>query len=589
MLDLGEENGRFFIAMEFVAGRSLNRIFEAALALKRTLPAEFACHVMAETLRALDYAHARRDSSGRPLGIIHRDVSPHNVMVAYDGAVKLADFGIAKVSNMAVDHTTGPIKGKPGYMSPEQVKQGAIDQRVDLYAAGVVLHELLAMKRMRVSENPLATLMEVAKGDFPRFPDVGVDVPEPVAQVVYKALCANPEGRWQDAGAFAVALDAAARAQGWRWTGREISSLMVELFPEDIAEEEARQTHFSGVVKALSSASTQDVTGIIARAGGVKKDQTLAAIKPIHAVTSGATLPALTPVTPLVTPSKRPRAWKAAALVLLPLSFGAAVVALQPTPPEPAPVVAPATLVVESTPPGARVLMAGKEVPGLTPLVIPNPPPGAVTLDISQDGYVPARSVAVVEAGETSRVSVTLTLVSRELPVTSEPVGALITLNGLEKGRTPATLLLEGNTPADVTLSLPGYTTAQQRVSPAQLPDVLHLTLVKTEVAAVVVRKSAPIPVPAVIAVVEPTPPPPEPPVVKTVVPQVGRLTLQSTPWARIVIDGKDTGKFTPAADLEVTAGEHFVELINDEDKLRTSFPVTVGPGATVRIARSLR
>src|SRR5262249_43955800 len=137
-----DEQGAFFIAMEFIDGADLNRLATAAQKQGQRLSAAIVAYAGAEVLRALDYAHHLVDDHGQPLGIVHRDVSPHNVLVARSGAIKLADFGIAKATAAASASATGSVKGKIAYMSPEQANGEKLDARSDLFAVGVTLYEL---------------------------------------------------------------------------------------------------------------------------------------------------------------------------------------------------------------------------------------------------------------------------------------------------------------------------------------------------------------------------------------------------------------------------------------------------------------
>ena len=143
ILDLGAEGDSFFIAMEYIHGEDMRRVAKRAMESNRRLPAALACRVVASAARGLDYAHKRTDQTGRPLQIVHRDVSPQNLLVGFDGQVKVVDFGIAKAIDKATVTASGVIKGKHAYMSPEQAIGRSIDHRTDVFALGVVLYELL--------------------------------------------------------------------------------------------------------------------------------------------------------------------------------------------------------------------------------------------------------------------------------------------------------------------------------------------------------------------------------------------------------------------------------------------------------------
>ena len=156
VFDLGREGERLFIAMEYVEGFDLNNLLRRCSRAKVPLPFELGVHVVCEALKGLDYAHRRTDDEGRPLGIVHRDVSPSNLLVSFEGEVKVCDFGIARANELlgasaagSAAHELGEaLKGKAGYMSPEHARGEAIDARADVFAAGIVLWELAAGRRM---------------------------------------------------------------------------------------------------------------------------------------------------------------------------------------------------------------------------------------------------------------------------------------------------------------------------------------------------------------------------------------------------------------------------------------------------------
>src|SRR5947207_4931490 len=167
-LDLGVGNGRYFLVMEVVDGWDLGRgLFRAAQA-GTPLPRELGLYVTAEVCRALAYAHGKIDPvDGRSLGIVHRDVSPQNILLSEQGEVKLTDFGIAKAMNKREQTGTGVVKGKVAFMSPEQAMGKSIDQRSDLFSLGTVLYLLMVRSRPFEGPTDLETLLRVQKGDFP--------------------------------------------------------------------------------------------------------------------------------------------------------------------------------------------------------------------------------------------------------------------------------------------------------------------------------------------------------------------------------------------------------------------------------------
>jgi serine/threonine protein kinase len=203
--DLGKVGNIYFIAMELVPGRNLREILKHCAAVVGHMPLPIAMNIVNQICDALDYAHNLCDDSGQPLGIIHRDVSPSNVIVSEGGVVKLIDFGIAKVSAKGMNTQSGTIKGKFSYMAPEYL-MGSIDARADLFALGVIAHELLSNRPLFQGKDDMDTLYRVK--DMPILPPsrFNAKVPSQIDQIVMTALDRNPEQRWQRAHAMHTAL-----------------------------------------------------------------------------------------------------------------------------------------------------------------------------------------------------------------------------------------------------------------------------------------------------------------------------------------------------------------------------------------------
>src|SRR5882724_3566760 len=186
VLELGKHDENLYIAMEYISGRDLRQLIERFRKREQSVPVPQACLIVAEVCEALDYAHRKRDASGKPLGIVHRDVSPQNVLVSFDGDVKLIDFGIAKAETRLQNTQSGILKGKFSYMSPEQVRGHPIDRRSDIFAAGVLLWELLCGRKLFSGESDFAVLEKVRKGDVPPPRSLSPHVPERLERVVLR-------------------------------------------------------------------------------------------------------------------------------------------------------------------------------------------------------------------------------------------------------------------------------------------------------------------------------------------------------------------------------------------------------------------
>ena len=214
-IDVGMADGRFFITLEYVDGWDLAQIQAAGRNIDGWIPWRVATHIVSKVCNGLDYAHRRRGPDGRPLGIIHRDISPDNVLVSQDGHVKLIDFGIARAEPRTTRTEAGIVKGKCEYMSPEQVLSLPLDHRSDLFSVGVVLYELLSGLRPFNGRTTAEVAHAVVHEPAVDIRDVVRNVPNGLAHIVHRALEKDRNRRWPDARSLQEAIDGFALRQGW--------------------------------------------------------------------------------------------------------------------------------------------------------------------------------------------------------------------------------------------------------------------------------------------------------------------------------------------------------------------------------------
>jgi serine/threonine-protein kinase len=207
VFDFGEHNGDLYMAMEYVDGTTGARLIRAAAARDEELPLDVSLHIALSILRGLEYAHAARDEEGLPLALVHRDVSPGNVLIDRSGAVKLTDFGIARATEVEPRTEAGQLKGKLGYMSPEQVVGRALDARSDLFTLGIVLAELVMLRPLFAGGSELDVLMRIRDADLTALDRNAARVPDDVRAVLYRALTKDPLLRYASAAAFAEAIE----------------------------------------------------------------------------------------------------------------------------------------------------------------------------------------------------------------------------------------------------------------------------------------------------------------------------------------------------------------------------------------------
>ena len=205
--EFGEDDGTLFLALEYVNGPSLSRILRALRAANRRMPPAIAAYVGREICRALDCVHRLEDENGVRLEVVHRDVTPSNIIVTPWGGVKLLDFGVAKFTSAARSTREGTVKGKPAYLAPEQLQGKPIDGRVDLFALGIVLHEMLSLQHLFTGDSDLQTAKKIMEMKIPRLSAHRADVPEELERIVLRALERERQYRFGTAAEMARALD----------------------------------------------------------------------------------------------------------------------------------------------------------------------------------------------------------------------------------------------------------------------------------------------------------------------------------------------------------------------------------------------
>jgi eukaryotic-like serine/threonine-protein kinase len=209
VLDVGEDERGPFLVMEFVEGISAGTLLRWAGKGNVVLPVQLCLRLVRDIALGLHAAHELTDHDGRPLTLVHRDVSPQNVLIGFDGIACVADFGIAKAAGRTTHTTTGLLKGKAGYMSPEQLRFEELDRRSDIFSLAIVLYELLAARRLYRSENDLQTARRILHEPPPDIDDVRGDVPPEVVELLFASLSKQPADRPATAGEVARKLDSA--------------------------------------------------------------------------------------------------------------------------------------------------------------------------------------------------------------------------------------------------------------------------------------------------------------------------------------------------------------------------------------------
>ncbi len=285
--EVGEHASSYFIAMEYLDGQPLNKIIRASLKRKEQLDEAFCARVVMDALNGLEHAHKLCDYDGSPLAIIHRDVSPHNIFVTYDGHTKLVDFGIAKAATSSTETEVGVLKGKVAYMSPEQASGNKVDQRADLFAMGIVLWEMLSGERLMRGDSTANTLHKLMSLPIPRVSERRVVAPA-LEAIVARALEKDPDVRFSSAGEMREALEAYLDELPTPYRSDDVSRHVCELFAR-VREEAQRQVqkHMAAIGKKEAASKERTAKDVLTLDSVRRLERTGAALLRLSETGSG--------------------------------------------------------------------------------------------------------------------------------------------------------------------------------------------------------------------------------------------------------------------------------------------------------------
>ncbi len=416
--DLGEERGVLYIVMEYVDGESLARLRKAALKRGVPIPLGVALRILADACAGLHAAHELRDAKGEQLGIVHRDISPHNILVSSTGVVKVIDFGIAKAKNrMAKDTGTGVVKGKVAYMAREQAMGQDVDRRVDIYAIGVCLYELIAGKLPFDGDNQLELFQNVIS--LEKRPVIEGATPAIIDDILDRALARLPEERYRTATAMERALEDAINALGVDGSAEAVA----EFVQQNLGDRFAKRQDM--VNKALESAARRIET----KASGSEINLVTADLRAITTAPpsfeEAPTVAALSPLASKASTTDAPVADKTAAHTPKPKRLLALTESIEePQPKEPEKpkrsALVPALLVIAAAS-GVFVWRSRQVVPAPpipSPIVAPPEPSASASVSAAA---IPSESVSVAPSVVAPSVSVPVSLSVSAAPSPSAP------------------------------------------------------------------------------------------------------------------------------------------------------------------------
>ena len=276
VFDIGQAGGTYFIVMEFVDGTDLKKVMEVVRVRKTRLPIAQAIYIVMEICKGLGYAHDLVDADGVNLGIVHRDVSPPNVLMSKQGEVKIVDFGLAKATSQLEHTDPGVVKGKFAYLAPEAAWGERVDTRADIFACGIILFELLTARRLFLGENDVQTVELVRRAEVPPIKEYNPDVLPDLEKIALKALAADPDARYRSCEEMAEDLAGYLFAQRLKVTGFDLGRMVKEIASSDEEEDDDRpsiidqliQEELAGFASLDETASKLDRSpGERARAG----------------------------------------------------------------------------------------------------------------------------------------------------------------------------------------------------------------------------------------------------------------------------------------------------------------------------------
>jgi serine/threonine protein kinase len=251
-IDLGEIEGHYFILMDFIDGRDLYRVLKRLRETNRQMSIEATAFIAMEACQGLQYAHDKKDAQSRPLKIVHRDVSPQNVIVSFEGEVKLIDFGIAKAAVRAYETEAGIIKGKFYYMSPEQARGEVLDHRTDIFSLGIVLYEMVTGELLYKDDDEVTLLSQVRRADIKAPSLLRPDIPSRFEQIIMRALARDRSDRYAHAGQMRRELERFLRSYDAGFDRLKLSKVMHSLWAEEI---EPRRAETDGSIRAVDFAA----------------------------------------------------------------------------------------------------------------------------------------------------------------------------------------------------------------------------------------------------------------------------------------------------------------------------------------------
>lgn len=552
ILELGKIDESYFIAMELVNGKDLKTIRKRLKRVDLLMPVEQSAYTIAQVCEGLDYAHRKADDKMNSLNIVHRDISPQNMIISYEGTVKLIDFGIAKAKSKSTKTQAGMLKGKFSYMSPEQVSGQPIDRRSDIFSLGVVFFEMLTGKRLFLGKNDVETLEKIRKAEVPPPSVFNSSVPPEIDRIVFKALAKDREERYQWASEFSEDLKKFSYSSESNFTRQDMMNFMGEFFADELEEETSKLEEYRKLAKPTelnrSRSSYQPV---------MSDDDGTDGIEIPTPSSKGKKLAAFLAVTTIL-----------AALIYFGIDF---LKQKKDT----------ATLLVDSSEQKTVVTlnegtMYQKRCE--TPCKIDGILPGTHELELAKPGFVSVKKSVVLKKAETATKNVKMYKIGEQqtmLTIKSDPDGATLFINDKKVSAVTPTVV---NIPVGLDIKIraekDNYLPVEQNIGKVAANINKEISLVLKPIKgsknkAKSRRKTA-----------YATP--------KSKAGKSGKayISINSRPWANVYIDGKLI-KSTPIIKRPIDPGEHKIHFKNKKFNINKVYPVTIRNNEHKRIIKN--
>ncbi|MGI6395117.1 MAG: protein kinase domain-containing protein [bacterium] len=557
IFELGKIEESYFIAMELVNGKDLKTIRKRLRRVDLLMPVEQSAYIISQVCEGLDYAHRKTDDKMNSLNIVHRDISPQNMIVSYEGTVKLIDFGIAKAKSKSTKTQAGMLKGKFSYMSPEQVSGQPIDRRSDIFSLGVVFFEMLTGKRLFLGKNDVETLEKIRKGDVPPPSMFNSNVTPELDRIVLKALSKNREERYQWASEFSEDLIKFSFNTGNAFSRQDMMSFMGEFFADELEEETAKLEEYRKIQKPANYHQPQQFSSqrSAPRSEGAGTDYDIDV--------------------PTSQKGKKIAVFVASLIVLaFIVFFGFTMIETKKE---------TATILIDSSEKNSIVVLDKETMYQKrceTPCKFEEILPGEHILEVTKSGFLPSIETITLRAGENFNKNIKMIRIGEQktmLTVKTNPEGATIYIND-EKFSDLTPTVVEVPVGVDVVIraTKPGYSPAESKIEKMR-PNVnkdVSLTLkpMKRTPTSPHARKVAEESDRKVAST--------------TAKAEMATISISSTPWANIYINGKLL-KATPIINHPLPAGNYKIQFKNPKFNIDKTFPVELKPGEHYRLPKN--